>query len=271
MQITITDKQIRFFETFGYLKLTQAFRDDIDWITSEFEQVFVDRNVVHDGTKRSCIVPFVDQREKFSTLLDHPVVVSAATALIGKDYNYLGGDGNYYSGETSWHTDGFHTVGQYIKMAFYLDPVRAATGALRVVPGSHHIDTRWEGRHPAKAEELYGIHPREMPAQVLETDPGDLLIFNHNIMHASFGGGGFRRMFTLNLCRHCETPAEIADLENFINGNARFWIDQTHSPLMRRTASPERMRHLQQVIDHEFALPALAAKCRETMAEPARG
>jgi hypothetical protein len=39
---------------------------------------------------------------------------------------------------------------------------------------------------------------------------------------------------------------------------------------MRRTASPERMRHLQQVIDHEFALPALAAKCRETMPEPAR-
>ena len=267
----ITEQQIRFFENFGYLKLPRAFREELEWILPEFEQVFADRQVVHDGSKRSCIVPFIDQRERLSTLLDHPVIVSAATALIGGDFNYLGGDGNYYSGDTSWHTDGFHTVGKYIKMAFYLDPVRAATGALRVVPGSQHTDPRWEGRHPAKAEELYGIPQREMPAQVLETDPGDLLIFNHNIMHASFGGSGFRRMFTLNLCRRAETPAEIADLEDYIHSAARFWLDHTHSELMRHTAGPERMRHLQQVIDHEKALPALAAKCRATMAEPARG
>ena len=267
----ITDQQVRFFETFGYLKLTQAFRDDIDWIISEFEQVFVDRKMVHDGSKRSSVVPFVDQREKLCTLLDHPVVVNTAKALVGDDFNYLGGDGNYYTGDTQWHTDGFHTVGKYIKMAFYLDPVRAASGALRVVPGTHPIDTKWDGRHPGQAQELYGIPPREFPAQALETDPGDLLIFNHNIMHASFGGSGFRRMFTLNLCRRAETSEEITDLESFINSASRFWIDQTHSELMRRTASAERMRHLQQVIDHETELPAHAAKCRTTMLEPARG
>ena len=267
----ITDKQVRFFETFGYLKLTQAFRDDIGWITSEFEQVFVDRKVVHDGTKRSTIVPFIDQREKLSTLVDHPVIVNTAKALLGDDFNYLGGDGNYYSGETPWHVDGSHVHGKYIKMAFYLDPVRAATGALRVVPGSHKIGTTWEGRHPSYSEELFGIPPREMPAQVLETDPGDLLIFNHNIMHASFGGSGWRRMFTLNMCSHANTPEEITNLETCINGADRFWVDQLHSKLMRSTAGPERMRHLQQVIDHEFALPARAAKCRATMLEPSRG
>jgi hypothetical protein len=105
---------------------------------------------------------------------------------------------------------------------------------------------------------------------VLDSDPGDLLIFDHNTLHASFGGSGFRRMFTINLCRHAETPQKIADLESFINAQARFWITQLHSETMRKGASPERMRHLQQVIDHEFAMPALAAKYRETMAEPAR-
>lgn len=258
----ITDKQIRFFETYGYLKLTQAFRDDLDWIISEFEQVFVDHNLVHDGTKRSMIVPFIDQREKLCTLLDHPVIVNTANALIGDDFNYLGGDGNYYSGDTAWHTDGFHTVGKYIKMAFYLDPVRANTGALRVIPGSHPIDTRWDGRYPGQAEELYGIHPREIPAQALETDPGDLLIFNHNVMHASFGGTGFRRMFTLNMCRYCTTLSEIAELEKYINSHARFGMDELHSDVTRRTASPERMRHLQQVREHGAALPALTAAKR---------
>ena len=46
---------------------------------------------------------------------------------------------------------------------------------------------------------------------------------------------------------------------------------QVENRLMRRTAGPERQRHLEQVLQHEFALPGLAAKCRETMAEPARG
>jgi hypothetical protein len=66
----ISDKDVRFFENFGYLKLSQAFRMEIDWITSEFEQVFLDRKVVHDGTRRSCIAPFIDQRERLCTLLD---------------------------------------------------------------------------------------------------------------------------------------------------------------------------------------------------------
>jgi hypothetical protein len=269
--MSLTDKQVRFFETFGYLKLKQAFAQEVAEIIREFEQVFVDRKVVHDGKKRSCITPFADQREKLCALLDHPVVLGAAKTLLGDDFNYLGSDGNYYAGDTNWHTDGFHTVGRYIKMAFYLDPVRAESGALRVVPGSNAIDTKWEGRHPAQAEELYGIKPSEIPAQVLESDPGDLLIFNHNIMHAAFGGNACRRMFTLNLCSRAESEEEIVDLEKFINSNARFWVDSCYSETMRRTANPERQRHLKQVTEHEFALPGLAAKCRETMPEPARG
>lgn len=60
-------------------------------------------------------------------------------------------------------------------------------------------------------------------------------------------------------------------LENFIAAKARFWVDHSHSEIMRNTASPQRMRHLQQVIDHEGHLPALSAKARLTMNEPARG
>ena len=78
-------------------------------------------------------------------------------------------------------------------------------------------------------------------------------------------------MFTLNLCRRCETADEIADLEAFIAGGARFWIDHTHGAAMRATASPARMRHLRQVMEHEAHLPTLAAKARAEMAEPASG
>ncbi len=266
----ITEQQIKFFHNFGFLKMTQAFRDDLPWIISEFENVFLDRGIVHDGTKRSTVVPFIDQREKLATLLDHPVIQTAATALLGPDFNYLGGDGNYYSGNTQWHTDGQHDTGLYVKMAFYLDPVKKETGALRVIPGAHKVPLRWSQAEFQKSEETWGIPPQDIPAYALESEPGDLLIFNHNILHASFGGSGWRRMFTLNLSARAQNKAEVDDLKSFINGFERFWVDQPHSELMRKTASPQRMRHLQQVIDNEYELPARAAKCRKTMAEPSR-
>jgi ectoine hydroxylase-related dioxygenase (phytanoyl-CoA dioxygenase family) len=258
----VTPQQARFFEAFGYLKLTHALRDDMDWITSEFEQVFVDRGIVHDGTKRATIIPFIDQREKLCTLLDHPAIVNAGTALLGDDFNYLNSDGNYYAGDTGWHVDcpmqKLHPVGKFIKLALYLEPLRAATGALRVIPRSHELGISWEGRHPRDSEKLYGIPLREIPGQVLETDPGDLLIFNHNILHASFGGASARRMFTMNLCAHANTPEEIAEFNKFFQSHSGDLTVVNRGPFfseqMRRTAGPERMRHLQQVIDMEKAL-----------------
>jgi hypothetical protein len=44
-----------------------------------------------------------------------------------------------------------------------------------------------------------------------------------------------------------------------------------HSDVMKATASSQRMRHLRQVMEHEGHLPALVAKARQEMPEPARG
>src|SRR4051794_31062304 len=136
----LTEEQIHFFDTFGYLVLPGLLADDIGWITEEFEAVFRDRNVVHDGTKRSTVVPFIDQRARLCTLLDHPKVAGLIASLLGDDFNYVGGDGNYYSGDTAWHSDGFHTVGKFLKVALYLDPVTQKSGCLRVIPGTHRLD-----------------------------------------------------------------------------------------------------------------------------------
>lgn len=266
-------QQKQFFETFGFLILPGLLVNDIGWITEEFEAVFADRGIVHDGTKRSCVVPFIDQRAALCTLLDHPALVEIAGTLLGEDFNYLGGDGNYYTGDTGWHSDGWHDVGEFVKVALYLDGVTRETGCLRVIPGSHRrqITDEWAARKAGAAAELWGMEQRDVPHVALESTPGDVVVFNHNLMHAAFGGDTRRRMFTLNLCRHCETPEEIKDLENFIAGGARFWIDHTYSELMRETASPARHIHLRQVMEHEAHLPALAAEARARMTEPARG
>ena len=268
----LSQQQRDFFETFGYLVLPGHLRDEIGWIIEEFEAVFQGRGVVHDGSKRSTVVPFIDQRERLCTLLDHPKVHGLIASFLGNDFNYVGGDGNYYTGDTQWHSDGWHDVGKFLKVALYLDPVTSTTGCLRVIPGTHKVDIQnWAARNARKATELWGIGQHEVPAIALESQPGDVVAFNHNLMHASFGGNTRRRMFTLNCSQRAQDETQIQDLERYIAGHARFWLEHMHSDVMRATASPQRMTHLEQVMAHEAHLPALSAQARAEAAEPARG
>lgn len=272
--MALTEQQVVFFQTFGYLLFPGLLAEEIDWITEEFEEVFRRHPYGrHDGTRRTCIVPFIDQSERLCTLLDHPQIVEMASSLLGEDFNYLGGDGNYYVGDTPWHSDGWHDVGLYIKVALYLDPLTRDTGCLRVIPGTHLLHCPWaqEARKVTCSLEAFGISGREVPCVALETKPGDVVVFNHNLLHASFGGGSARRMFTLNLCRYARTKEELEDLRAFIIAQGRFWIEHMHSELMKCTASPERMRHLLQVIENEGPLAEAARRARETMPAPANG
>jgi hypothetical protein len=270
-ELILSQGQRQFFETFGYLAFPGLLKPEIENIIHNFEGVFETAKLQHDPTKRSVIVPFIDQDAYLSSLLDHPAIEMIAAGLLGSNFNYIGSDGNFYTGDTSWHSDGLHENNGYIKIALYLDPVGPTSGALRVIPGSHKLPRTAKVRRAATSKELWGIEQSEVPAAVLTSQPGDVVVFDHNIMHASFGGGTRRRMFTLNLCRHCETEAELTDLVEFIDGASRFWLDQAFGPAMLATASPARMQHLQQVIENEGHLPELSAQARLVMAEPARG
>lgn len=268
----LTPQQIAFFDTFGYIKLPGAVKENISEIIAAFEAVFPQMGAEHDAEKRTCIVPFVDHSALLCSLLDHPRIEGAAASLLGDDFNYVTSDGNYYTGDTTWHSDGYHTVGKFIKVAFYLDKVTKDTGALRVIPGTHRLEMRgWEALKARRSEENWGISQADVPCMVLETEPGDVLIFNHNLMHGSCGGSSQRRMFTLNLSQHAETAEEIDDLKAFISVMARFWSDSMHGDLMHETANPQRAIHLKQVRANEGHLPALVAESKATRAEPARG
>lgn len=274
----LTDQQIDFFDTFGYLAFPGLMADCVEEIIREFEAVWAEQGgghygKPHDGKARSCIVPFIDQRERLCALLDDPRILAIAYSLVGEDFNYVGSDGNYYVGDTGWHSDGWHTDIRHIKIAFYLDPLTRDTGCLRVIPGSHHIGNRYANilqEQVRRSEELWRVHGRDVPALALETQPGDVVCFNHNTKHASFGGGLRRRMFTMNLCqRYPENRLE--DLRNYLAGHARFWIERNYGEIMTRTAGPERMRHLEQIMANDGHLAELSRQARERMAEPSRG
>jgi len=263
----LTSQQRTHFDTFGYLVLRGAIRDEIDVVADEFEATFADLGVAHDGARRSIVVPFVDQRPRLSALLEHDVIAGALTSILGPDFNYLGSDGNRYSGDTAWHSDGFHPVGLFLKVAVYLDPVDRDSGALRVIPASHHqVDL--PQREAYRSDELWGIPMVDVPCVSLDSEPGDVVVFNHNLMHASFGGSTSRRMFTLNCSARATSPEEISDLETYIGGHGQFWLHRVHARTMREDSPPERMVHLAQPMEHDGHLATLASAARAAGGEP---
>ncbi|MEP7356897.1 MAG: phytanoyl-CoA dioxygenase family protein [Anaerolineales bacterium] len=281
----LTPHQLAFIDTFGYLVFPGLLSDRIDRIIEEFETTFATRGgghngAAHDGTARSCILPFIDQTDYLASLLDDPRLDGIFTSLLGADYQYLGSDGNFYVGDSNWHSDtdwSGKSRGKpprtFYKLALYLDPVRAATGALRVIPGSHRYGDRFAEdlqKSLSHAPETLGLRGDQVPAIALESNPGDVVVFNQTTKHSSWGGSSRRRMFTIN-CTARYSEAELPLLQNEVGGFARFWPDNVYGEAMRRTAGPGRQVHLEQGLSQNDHLAAEVVKARATMKEPSRG
>ena len=281
----LTEQQLRFFETFGYLALRGLFRDEVDALNDAFRDVWTANGGGLDGAaddldeRLTIVVPFVDQHPYLCSLIDDPRIDGVASALLGDDYNYETSDGNFYVGDTRWHSDGFaRTKYRFLKFAFYLDPVTAESGCLRVIPGSHHRKDRYAlALHEAMSssrtddtENQLGLTGPEVPAVALETRPGDLIMFNQDLKHASYGGGTRRRMFTINMAERFDEE-DLETLRNDIASLVRFWAESAYGEAMVRTAGPDRMVHLEQRMANDDHLPRLVAKARGEMSEPARG
>ena len=275
--MTLSREQLNFFDTFGYLLIRQLFSpDEMGEIIEGFEWSIQNygegRN--HDGKNRTTFPGPIEHTPEMCTILDHPSILGLIGGILGEDFNYAGGDGNYYSGNTNWHPDG--NWGQLFaaKTAFYLDPLTRDTGAVRLIPGSHRSDhfIHQEQIDVNNSLELFGIPPTEFPGNIaVETDPGDIVIFNHDLYHASFGGGNRRRMFTINCTRQAKTPEDLEIAHRHLKGLVNWY--SAHSaggsdfktgagvfyPTVIDTADENRMVHLRQPMEiHGQLFPDLA-------------
>ena len=201
-KLQLSPQQLAFMQTFGYLHFPGLLDDCIEEVIAAFEAVWDDHGgghdgKPHDGTARSCIVPFIDQSAYLSSLLDNSRVNGIFSSLLGDDFQYLGSDGNYYVGDTGWHSDGgWPRPIIYYKMALYLDPLNSETGAIRVIPGSHRYGEGYAEQMQEmvrESEEKWGVDGARVPAMALETQPGDVVVFNQGTKHSAWGGGTRRR------------------------------------------------------------------------------
>ena len=101
--------------------------------------------------------------------------------------------GVLYFFEAGWHTDdGIGVRG--VKFAAYFDELDAGTGALRLVPGSHHPEqnarlaaySKRRGRAGGDAE--FAAYQASFPGYAAATSPGDVIAFDLHTWHASSGG-----------------------------------------------------------------------------------
>ena len=268
----LTDQQIGHFRTFGYLAFPALFSsEEIASITEEFETAIqtVGGGDKHDGSARTMFGGPIERTEKLCALLDDLRIVGILGSILGEDFNYCSGDGNYYSGDTPWHPDGNWGELFAVKMAFYLDTVTRDTGCLRVIPGSQDPEhlIRKRSINPNKARELYGVEPRDFPGDVaLETVPGDIVLFNHDTYHSAWGGGARRRMFTMNCTKHYHTERELNLGRSYlsIHSAGGYKVDTgagMYFPLMLDTADAARIAHLTQPAQiHDELFPQYARR-----------
>ena len=282
--MSLTEQQKNFFESFGYLSFPGLFAAEAEAITQAFEDVWAEHggghyHRPHDHEQRSSLLPFIDRHPYLCALLDDERIEGIAADLLGEDFNYMSSDGNFYVGDTNWHSDGYDRSPGYrsIKIAFYLDPVGRDSGCLRFIPGSHNMGDAFSdavqevvpsGRFD-RTEEFWGVAGNDVPAQALETEPGDMVVFIHRLKHASYGGGTRRRMFTINLQQRFREEDEEM-LRASVGALARHWVESAYAPTMLETAGLGRMRHLEQRLAHCDHLPALVAKARRDASEPSR-
>ena len=253
----LTPHQIEFMDTFGYLCLPGLLRDKIGEVDQAFEALLHSNGSdKHDGKERFCMVPCINHSAYLCTLLDDERIHGLAAGLLGESYQYWNSDGNYYAGDTRWHSDtAWPEPIRFYKMAIYLDRMTRDSGALRVIPGSHRFgdgfaDTLQE-KLSSKNGPWLGLKGDDIPAVALETHPGDLVVFNHSTKHSAWGGSSKRRMFTLVFTGE-HSDESLSHFQKVIeqHGYTRREVFGVPDGPMLTTAPPERLRHLKQLLEN---------------------
>ena len=214
----LTQQQIVQFQTFGFLVLRDVFsKAELDTINAEFARKMDSayRHAPFDATKRYWVTMMGSDTPFLAGLPEDPRLYEVAQQLYGEDVLGIISDANRYVGNTRWHTDS-GSVHQYgVKFAYYLQPVDATSGALRVIPGSHKNPFRQQlfdigllGSPDSPFLKEAGLDISDIPAFVCDSEPGDVVAFDLRLWHSSWGGSDDRWMCTVVYYNNPKTTEE---------------------------------------------------------------
>lgn len=263
---SLTEGQIQFFKVFGYLTLPGLFKEEAKALSDGFNRVMEKQSSTlkehthhaHYNNNRSILYQFIEQDAELLELLADKRIQGIAKGLAGDDYNYTAGEANTFTGNTIWHRDSYGVVNKhrYIKIVFYLEEINADSGCLRFMPGSHHSQQELSQSFHAlleNPEDNLGLTADQVPGQIIESKPGDVVVFDLAIQHATCNSRFPRRMFNLAITEHFndnkkEQLIKIlthAVLSNNAPQNTLFGNNLINHP------DPEVRRHIAQPLEIE--------------------
>jgi hypothetical protein len=223
----VTDQQFDHYRTFGFVVL-RSYLDQRETaaLTRELDDALRDGFGAHfhqrptTGGIEGHYLPMMSrQRTPVSlALVEDARFLGAARRLLDAPLLPTYAEGILLFGQAGFHyDDGTGSTG--LKFVAYLDPLTATTGALRLMPGSHHPDFTtslqgWDRRHPALDAQDLRRQLEKIPCHVAETRPGDVIAFDWHTWHASTGGTD-RRQWTISYAKDPRTPEEAKRLLDF--------------------------------------------------------
>ena len=207
----LTEQQIAHFETFGFLTRRQVFTpSEMADMTSAADDLWQQaRQEDADENGYQAMGQFIEQSPRLSWLADDDRIYEPMMQLLGDGFIWGGSEGNKGTfNETRnhcWHSDRVEFLGLdygLVKHMIYLEPTTKQTGALRVVPGSHfkqfgEMLGPLNSQQECTCRDLFGVEGDQMPCAALESEPGDLVMFNHYLFHGVYHKQPNRRYIVL--------------------------------------------------------------------------
>ena len=224
------------FETFGFLFYRQLFTsDETEKITEAAEEVWTEAlGRPPAGDEKMNVWPFVERHETLLRIIDDDRIHGPLTDLLGEDMIWSLSEGNRgFDPERPahhWHADraGKQELNYTrIKIMLYLDPTTKDQGAMRVIPGSHRLPLHealqpFQKSHVEDAPTFFGMDGADVPCHAVESQPGDVLIFDQTLFHGVYGKTGRRRYIALKYAARPKCKAHLASLKN--------WSEYTFHP-----------------------------------------
>ena len=220
----ITPEQKAFFHTFGFIHLAQQFSTaEMDAVALEADELWEKQRGGWPLGENQNIQEMVEKGPVMTRLVEDDRIWGAVEAFLGPGFLWNGSEGNLsFSAEHEWHTDRANEPhATTYSFHLYLDPVRADTGCLRVIPGSHKPplhDSLYPDRRPESGQNAmadFGVGGTEIPGLAVESDPGDIVFFSQKIYHSVFGKQPGRRYLKLRFVAPPETDEQIASLMRY--------------------------------------------------------
>ncbi|MEW1646032.1 MULTISPECIES: phytanoyl-CoA dioxygenase family protein [unclassified Streptomyces] len=206
---------VRQLQVFGFAHLPQVAADSVEDLQRGFGDLI---DLAADGTPSERVT-------RFDILTDLPELgrISRSSwargiceAYFGRHHQVITSDANALVGDSYWHSDGFYNT-PFLRFVLYLDAATHDTGALRFLPGSHRADNGWLGdptRHVIRHRQDLELEGDDVPSVVVDSRPGDVIVFDTNVMHAAWNGH-VRRQLAFNCVGEPVTEAEQLDTRRY--------------------------------------------------------